>query len=128
MKKENTGKIKSFTDLIAWRRCHSLTLAIYKATSAFPKEEMFTLTSQMRRASVSTCSNIAEGFSRHSPKDRQHFYSMSLGSLTELQSQLLIARDLGHIKENGFKNLADMAIECSKLLNGLIKKTKTLNS
>lgn len=123
---QESGKIKSFTDLDAWKMGHSLVMDIYKITKSFPGEEIFGLTNQLRRAIVSLTSNIAEGFSRISYKDKANFYYMALGSLTEVQNQLLIARDIGYISKKDFDILADKTIRANKILNGLIKKTKTL--
>ncbi len=120
------GKIKNFTDLNAWKYSHSLVLEIYEITKIFPKEEQFGLTNQIRRAVVSISSNIAEGFSRTSYKDKSHFYSMALGSLTEVQNQLMIARDLGYFSVEKFNELIKVSITVSKLLNGLLKKSKTM--
>lgn len=120
------SKIKSFTDLNVWKEAHGLVLSIYKAAIDFPKEELFGLTNQMRRAAVSITSNIAEGFSRSSYRDKSHFYTVALGSLSEIQSQLLVARDLKYIKKEKFTSLASTTITVSKLLNGLIKKSKTM--
>lgn len=92
-------KIQSFTDLTAWQRGHELVIAIYKITKVFPREELYSLVDQMRRCTVSITSNIAEGFSRKSYKEKIQFYSMALGSTTELQNQLLVARDVGYIKK-----------------------------
>src|SRR3989344_5276169 len=86
------NKIQSFTDLEAWKRGHALTLEIYKITKTFPKEELFGLTSQIRRSALSITSNIAEGFSRKSSKEKIQFYFIALGSTTELQNQLLLSR------------------------------------
>ncbi len=123
---QESRKIKSFTDLNAWREAHELVLLVYKLTQDFPKEEMFGLTNQIRRAIVSVTSNIAEGFSRNSYKEKAQFYAMSLGSITEVQNQLLIARDLGYIAKQAFNESAEKTIVVNKLLNGLIKKSKTL--
>jgi len=120
------GKIKSFTDLIAWQEAHKLVLKIYEITKGFPKEEIFGLVMQLRRASVSITSNIAEGFSRQSYKDKVHFYSMALGSLTEVQNQILISKDIKYLEGEDFKHLADQTVVVSKLLNGLIKSSKTI--
>lgn len=117
--------IKSFKDLNAWKEGHMLVLEIYKLTSEFPKNEQFGLTNQLRRAAVSITSNIAEGFSRTSYKEKNQFYSMALGSLTEVQNQLLIAKDIHYISDVIFKNSEEKTIVVSKLLNGLIKKSKT---
>lgn len=116
-----TDKISSFTDLVAWQKGHRLVLKIYKATKGFPKEEIFGLIMQLRRAVVSITSNLAEGFSRKGPKDKARFYYTSLGSLTEIQNQLIIARDLGFVSRPDFDRLAQDTIEVSKLINGLIK-------
>ena len=117
-------KIKSFTDLIAWRKGHQLVLAVYKSTNEFPKKEIFALTNQMCRCAVSITSNIAEGFSRKGIKEKIQFYHMSLGSLTELQNQLLIARDIDYLSKNEFTELADQTVEVSKLINGLVRSLK----
>ncbi len=93
-------------------------------TKTFPKEETFCLTSQMRRARVSITSNIAEGFSRYSYKEKAQFYSMSHGSLTELQNQMLIAKDVRYLNEENFRQLADQSITVHKLLNAFIRKTR----
>lgn len=120
------GKIKSFTDLNAWKKSHELVLEIYKITDSFPKAEQFGLTNQIRRAVVSITSNIAEGFSRNSYKEKSQFYSMALGSLSEVQNQLIIARDLKYTTQKEFLKIAKMTITASKLLNGLIKKSKSI--
>lgn len=123
-------KIQSFTDLNAWQKGHVLVLSVYILTRTFPKEELFGLTSQLRRAVVSITSNIAEGFSRGFPKEKLQFYSIALGSLTEVQNQLLIARDIGYITKDQFQKIAEETIIVSKLINGLIKslRFRTLNT
>ncbi|OGY24412.1 MAG: hypothetical protein A2172_01735 [Candidatus Woykebacteria bacterium RBG_13_40_15] len=123
-----TEKIKSFTDLTAWKEAHKLVLAIYKVVKTFPKEEKFCLIDQIRRASISVSSNIAEGFSRKSDLEKSHFYYQALGSLTELQNQLLVARDVGYIKEKAFLELANQTIVVSKLINSLIRYLKGKNN
>lgn len=115
------AKIKSFTDLVAWLEGHKLVLEIYKATKNFPKEELFGLINQIRRAAVSITSNIAEGFSRQSNKEKIQFYCISRGSLTELQNQLLIAKDVGYLVNEKFKKIAEQTVKVHKLINGLIK-------
>ncbi len=125
---ENDNKIKSFTDLNAWREGHKLVLMIYKITKDFPKEELFGLANQMRRAAVSITSNIAEGFSRQSYKEKAQFYSTSQGSVTEIQNQLLIARDVKYINDNKFKEIADQTVVVHKLISGLIKKSKDIHN
>lgn len=118
-------KIKSFTDLIAWREAHKLVVLIYKVTEQFPRSEMFSLTDQMRRCGVSISSNIAEGFSRHGKKEKVQFYYMAKGSLTELQNQILIAKDVGHLEKSVFDQLANQTIITNKLLIGLIRFLKS---
>lgn len=117
-------KINSFTDLNAWKQAHLLVLEIYTVTKLFPKEEQFSLIDQIRRAVISIVSNIAEGFSRESYKEKVQFYSIAKGSLTELQAQLLVARDLGYINTEVFKKLAELTVIVSKLLSALIKSSK----
>lgn len=119
------GKIQNFTDLLAWKEGHKLVLLIYSVSKSFPKEEIFGLTSQMRRCAVSVSSNVAEGFSRQSYKEKIHFYSISLGSITELQNQLLISKDIGYITPEIFKKIVDQTISVQKLTNGLIKFSKS---
>jgi len=123
---EEKEKIKSFTDLFAWQEGHKLVLQVYEITKQFPREEQFGLTNQLRRAAVSVTSNIAEGFSRNSYKEKLQFYAMSLGSTTEIQNQLLIARDLQYIAKEIFGEIADQAIKVNKITNGLIKKTRAI--
>ena len=123
-----SGKIKSFTDLNAWKEGHRLVLMIYNITKQFPKEEMFGLISQIRRCAVSITSNIAEGFSRLSYKEKARFYSISLGSTTELQNQLLIAKDVNYITKEQFQNIAKQSVKVHKIINGLIRSSKNLNS
>ena len=119
-------RITSFTKLNAWRESHQLVLLIYKASKNFPNEELFALTSQIRRAAVSITSNLAEGFSRNSWKEKLQFYSTAMGSLTEVENQLLIARDVGYISNSEFKQLANRAVRAGKLMTGLIKKSKSM--
>jgi four helix bundle protein len=124
---EESNKIKSFNDLFAWQEGHKLVLSIYKATKIWPAEERFGLVSQIRRAAVSVTSNIAEGFSRNTWKDKVQFYSISLGSITEVQNQLLIAKDLEYFNTDDFYTLDECAVTVNKLLNGLIKAIKNNN-
>lgn len=121
-----SGKIRSFTDLDAWKEGHKLVLAIYETTKKFPKEELFGLTSQMRRCSVSITSNIAEGFSRQSFKEKIQFYSVAQGSVTELQNQLLITKDIGYMTRDKFDIIAEQSITVHKIINGLIRKSREL--
>lgn len=101
-------------------------LMIYALTKTFPKEEVFGLTSQIRRCAVSITSNIAEGFSRQSYKEKLQFYSMALGSVTELQNQVLITKDVKLITREQFQEIANQTIKVHKIVNGLIKKSKSI--
>jgi len=124
----NDEKIRTFTDLHTWQEAHKLVLMIYKITKEFPKEELFGLVSQMRRASVSITSNIAEGFSRQSYKEKVQFYCMAQGSNTEIQNQLLVAKDVSYISQESFKKIAGQSTIVHKLLNGLIKKSRDIHN
>ncbi len=115
-------KVHSFTDLLAWQEAHKLVVALYAETRKFPHDEQFGLVSQLRRAAVSITSNIAEGFSRQSKKEKTQFYCISMGSLREVQNQLLIARDVGLMRKDDAESLAENTVLISKLLSGLIKK------
>ncbi|MBU6141780.1 four helix bundle protein [Patescibacteria group bacterium] len=125
MNKES-GKIRNFQDLDAWREGHLLVLETYKVTKKFPREEIFGLISQMRRCAVSITSNIAEGFSRQSYKEKLQFYSISQGSVTELQNQLLISKDVGYMDESEFQKISEQSIKVHKIINGLIRHSKAV--
>ena len=118
-------KIKSFTHLNTWKEGHKLVLHIYDVTKKFPSMESYGLIDQMRRAAVSITSNIAEGFSRQSKKEKLKFYYISKGSLTEIQNQLIIAKDIKYISSDNFNKIAENTVIVGKLLSGLIKSAKT---
>jgi len=124
----NNGKIKiqTFTDLNAWKEGHKLVLEIYKISKNFPKEELFGLINQIRRAAVSITSNIAEGFSRQSYKEKVQFYSIAQGSVTELQNQIFISKDINYINKDEFQKISEQAIVVHKLITGLIKYSKSI--
>ncbi|MBI4092332.1 MAG: four helix bundle protein [Candidatus Kerfeldbacteria bacterium] len=119
-------KIVVFTDLNAWKEAHKLVVSIYKLTRNFPSSELYGSTNQMRRSALSVTSNIAEGFSRQSYREKVHYYSTSLGSLTELQNQLLVARDVGHLSIAAYTDIETLTIVVHKLINGLIKTSKAI--
>jgi four helix bundle protein len=118
--------IQKFTDLEAWKQAHKLTLLVYKYSKTFPKSETFGLTSQLRRASVSVESCIAEGFSRYHYKDRLNFYYDARGSLSEIQSQSITAKDLKYLSEKEFGEIFGQAQKTLIILSGLIKSTERL--
>ena len=125
MMQETKNKIQSFRDLYAWQEAYKLSLEIYKITKNFPKEELFGLVSQIRRAIVSVASNIAEGFSRHSIKEKIQFYYTALGSLTEVRNQLDLSKGIGNLSENDYGKLEEQSIITDKLLHGLLKKCRS---
>lgn len=122
---QESRTIKSFTDLKAWQEAHKLVLMVYRLTRQFPKEELFGLISQLKRAVVSISSNLAEGFSRGSYKEKVQFYLQALGSLTEVQNQILVARDVDYVNQEEFSGVASQSVIVNKLINGLIKKSRS---
>ena len=110
--------IKDFQDLLVWQKAHKLTLEIYKLTRDFPQEEKFGVISQLRRAAVSVCANIAEGH-RKSTKDFLRFLDISRGSLEEVRYFLILAKDLGFFDEERFIAFVNLSDEVGKMLNGL---------
>jgi len=120
---KNKGrKISSFTQLKTWQKGHALVLEIYKLSKKFPKEEIYGLTSQIRRSAISITSNIAEGFGRKGRKEKVQFYHQALGSLGEFKNQLLIVKDIGYLKLN--KKIVDLSNETEYLLRALINASK----
>ncbi|HQI13427.1 MAG TPA: four helix bundle protein [Candidatus Woesebacteria bacterium] len=117
--------IKEFTDLYAWQKGHQLVLEIYKLTKKFPTNEMYGLCDQLKRASVSITSNIAEGFGRQGIKEKIQFYYLANGSTTEVKNQLLIARDVGYISPTDFTKIENLLLDTHHLLLALISKTKS---
>jgi len=118
-------KIKSFTDLNVWREGHKLVILVYEITKKFPKEETYSLIDQMRRAVASITANIAEGFGRHSYKEKLQFYFLAQGSLTELKNFILIAKDVGYLSVNDYQKLVEQANITHQILQGFLKSTKT---
>lgn len=109
----------SFEDLNVYKKSRLLVKEVYTIQSVLPREEIFGLGSQIRRAAVSITANLAEGSGRTSPKDKMHFIVMSYGSLTELFSELLTACDLGYIQEEKVNEIRPLFMEVSKMLSGL---------
>ena len=122
---QKTTKIQRFTDLKAWQEGHKLVIFVYKLTKKFPREEMYSLIDQMRRAASSVTSNIAEGFGRQGYKEKACFYRIAAGSLTELENQVLISKDVGYLNQTDFDAVMFQADLAHKLLAGLISKTKS---
>lgn len=126
MESTNKQKIQSFTDLIVWQEAHKLVLLVYQITRKFPREEIFGITAQMRRAVVSVTSNIAEGFARRGKKEKIQFYFIAKGSLIELESQLLVVRDLKYLEHNDCELIYEQLVSARRLLIAFIKKTDDL--
>lgn len=108
--------MRDFHKLIIWQRSHQLTLAVYRISKSFPKEEIFGLTSQMRRAVSSIPTNIAEGCGRASNKDFAHFLQIAIGSATEVEYQLLLAHDINYINDDDYKALTDETVVVRKMI------------
>ncbi len=115
------GKAKDFTDLVVWQKAHRFTLYVYKITKKFPKEELYGLTSQFRRAAVSIAANIAEGFVKNGAKDKLRFYNIAEGSIHECRYYLILAKDLEYIED---LKEADLLDEVSRLLGAYSQKIK----
>ena len=116
--------MRDYRDLRVWQKSHRLTLAIYRATELFPKAELFGLTSQIRRASVSIEANLAEGCGRRSDGEMGRFVQIAMGSGAELSCHLLLARDLGMISKTDYSSLAEGTTEILRMLSALSEKVK----
>jgi four helix bundle protein len=116
---------RSYRELIAWQKAMKLVTEIYEVTRGFPGEERYGLTKQLRRAAVSVPSNIAEGQARFSQKEFHHFLSQARGSLVEIETQLLIAKDLKYLQPARVEVLLSAADELGRILNGLIASIKS---
>lgn len=115
------GKIKNFYDLEVWKQAHRLSLEIYKLTKNFPRDELFGITSQLRRAATSVSANIAEGFARFHFNDKIRFYYQARGSAAEVQNFTIFAQDIGLIDSDVCKKIMMEAEEIGRLINGLIR-------
>ncbi len=110
----------NFKELLVWQKSIDFVTGIYKITETFPKTEIYGLVSQIRRAAVSIPSNIAEGNSRRSKPDYLQFLKIARGSCAEVETQLIISKNLGFLNEDNYLKLNQEIIELSKMLNGLI--------
>ena len=116
--------MKNFRELKVWQKAHDLTLAMYKATANFPREELFGLTSQIRRAAASIPANIAEGCGRHGEAEFSRYLNIAMGSASELEYHLLLAHDLAFISHDDYDRLANDVTEVKRMLAGLIQKLR----
>lgn len=113
--------MKDFRQLKVWEKSHLLALAIYKATKDFPKEELYALTSQMRRASMSIPTNIAEGCGRNTDADFARFLQMAMGSASETEYELILARDLEFLSKDKYEKIHNDVEEVKRMLASLLK-------
>lgn len=116
--------MKTYRDLIVWQRAYEFTVNLYAITREFPRDEQYGLTSQIRRATVSITSNIAEGFGRTSNREKDQFHAIAHGSLYEVESQLFIAKGIGYLSDEQHGVLLGQIEEVSRLLQGLRKANK----
>lgn len=117
--------IKSYKDLLVWQKGVKIVSLIYQLVKSFPQEELYALTSHLKRASVSIPSNIAEGYGRNTDKSFSHFLNISRGSLFEIETQLLIANDLGFITNQSlYAEILNQIEEESKMINAFSKTLK----
>ncbi len=121
--------MREFQSLEFWKKSHSLTLEIYDMTSKnFPQNELFGLTSQIRRAAASIPTNIAEGCGRRTKTDFAHFIQIAVGSASEVEYELILAKDLNYIDENTWKKLSNDITEIRKMMYSFIQKLTAHNS
>ena len=116
-----SSEIQSYRDLVAWQKAFKLGLMIYRLTKQFPDEERWGLISQLRRASVSVPSNIAEGYGRQSRNEYVRFLRIARGSLYEIDTQLLFAVELQYVAQEMYDQTKSLLDECSRVLGGLIR-------
>ena len=120
--------MKDFRTLKVWEKAHTLTLAIYNATEKFPKQELYALTNQIQRAAVSVPTNIAEGCGKDSDAELKRYFVIAMGSSSELEYLLLLARDLKYLPEDSHQILNRDLTEVRRMLNSFIQKLKTSTS
>jgi four helix bundle protein len=117
--------MKNFRDLQVWQKAHELTVESYRATVAFPKREMYGITSQIRRCAASVAANIAEGCGRRGNGEFQRFLGIAAGSASELEYHFLLAHDLGFLDDVGHRNLNRRIVEVKRMLAALIRKVES---
>ena len=120
--------LKNFKELKVWQKSYKLCLKVYKITKKFPKTEVYSFTSQMRRAALSIPCNIAEGYGRKTTPDYLRFLYMSYGSICELETQILLAGDLGYLEKENFSVLHSAIGEVERMLKALIKSIERKSS
>jgi four helix bundle protein len=113
--------MRDFRELKVWNKAHQLTLDVYRATKSFPREELYNLTNQIRRAAVSIGANIAEGAGKNSRAEFSRFLQIATGSASELEYHLLLSRDLGYLGPEVYQQLSDDVVETKKMLSGFVQ-------
>jgi len=116
--------MKDFRNLKVWEKAHTLTLAVYKSTEGFPKQELYSLTNQIQRAAVSIPANIAEGCGKDSDSELKRYFSIAMGSASELEYLILLAHDLGYLQEEDYQSMQNNLVETRKMLNVFIQRLK----
>jgi four helix bundle protein len=116
--------VQNFRNLGVWTKAHELTLEVYSATRQFPKEEVYGLRDQLRTSSASIPMNIAEGCCRDGDREFARFLYFAMGSASELDYQLLLARDLGFLGDPGYSDLSNRTIEVKKMISSLLRKLR----
>ena len=116
--------METHKDLRVWQQSIEMVTSIYLMTKAFPKDELFGLVSQMRRAAVSVPSNIAEGYARGTDREKLHFLRISSGSMSEIETQLMLSLNLGYVSQEAFDELSKITTSLWKQLNALISSLK----
>jgi len=112
--------VEGFKQLVVWQKAYEMALAVYRATTAFPRSELYGLASQMQRAAVSVPANIAEGYERQHRREYLQFLAVARGSLAEVETYLMPARDLHYIDESTFRSLEAQRAEVGRMLRGLV--------
>ena len=120
----SSSRVLCYRDLLAWQKAVALVLEIYRRTESFPKAEIYGLVSQLRRAAVSVPSNIAEGHARRSTGEFRQFLGYALGSLTEMETQIIIAERLGYLCKESSHDLLVRTAEVGRIINGLIRSLR----
>jgi four helix bundle protein len=119
--------VQNFRDLRVWQKSHHLTLAVYQITAKFPREELYGLTSQLRRASSSIPANLAEGCGRKGNPELAHFCHVAMGSANELENHLLLANDLKLLEGEDYEELTARTVEVKRMLAAFLQRLKSKN-
>ncbi len=122
---DKVGGMHGFRELKVWRKGHELTLAVYKATAKFPREEAYGLTSQLRRSCASIPANLAEGCGRAGSAELRRFCSIAMGSASEAEYHLLLAKDLGFVAAGDYEGLDSRVTEIKRMLSALSRRLKS---